>query len=111
MDFKHVQITTTVPMESTDAVRKALGKAGAGIWGEYSFCSFSVSGKGRFKPSGNANPYIGEANKLEVVEEEQISVNCDIKVAKQVIAALRAAHPYEEPLIDIVPLIDEVDLP
>lgn len=110
MDFKRVQITTTVPLEHTDAIREALGKAGAGILGDYSFCSFSIRGKGRFKPSEDADPHIGEAGKLEVVEEEQISVNCDRSEAKQVIAALRAAHPYEEPLIDIVPLIDEGDL-
>jgi hypothetical protein len=110
MDFKRVQITTTVPLENTDAIREALGNAGAGILGDYSFCSFSINGKGRFKPSEAADPHIGEANKLEVVEEEQISVNCDLKKAKQIIAVLRAAHPYEEPLIDIVPLIDEEDL-
>jgi len=110
MDFKRVQITTTVPLENADAIRDALGKAGAGILGDYSFCSFSINGKGRFKPSAHADPHIGEANKLEVVDEEQISVNCDLKEAKQVVAALRAAHPYEEPLIDIIPLIDEADL-
>ena len=110
MDFTRVQITTTVPLENTDAVREALGKAGAGTLGDYSFCSFSIRGEGRFKPSEDANPHIGQAGELEVVEEEQISVNCDRKAAKQVIAALRAAHPYEEPLIDIVPLIDEGDL-
>jgi len=110
MDFKRVKITTTVPLENADALREALGKAGAGILGDYSFCSFTVIGTGRFKPSEAANPHIGEANKLETVEEEQISVNCDRAAAKQVVAALRAAHPYEEPLIDIVPLIDEEDL-
>jgi len=62
-------------------------------------------------PSENANPHIGEVDKLEVVEEEQISVNCDLKDAKRIITALRVAHPYEEPLIDVVPLINEVDLP
>lgn len=111
MNFKRVQITTTVPLKDTDAIREALGKAGAGVLGDYSFCSFSINGRGRFKPSENADPHIGEANKLEVVEEEQISVNCDLAEAKQIIATLRAAHPYEEPLIDIVPLIDEVALP
>lgn len=110
MEFKRVQITTTVPLKNADAIREALGEVGAGRLGDYSFCSFSIRGKGRFKPSENADPHIGEANKLEVVEEEQISVNCDRRDAKRVVAALRAAHPYEEPLIDIVPLINEEDL-
>lgn len=107
MDFKRVKISTTVPVENADQLRQALGKAGAGKIGEYSFCSFSVRGKGRFMPSEDANPHIGEANKLEVVEEEQVEVVCDRTIAKQVIAALKAAHPYEEVIIDITPLIDE----
>jgi hypothetical protein len=110
MDFKRVQITTSVPLENADAMREALGEAGAGILGDYSFCSFSLKGKGRFKPSENANPHIGEADKLEVVEEEKVSVNCDIKEARRIVNVLRKTHPYEEPLIDIVPLINEEDL-
>lgn len=107
MDFKRVKISTTVPLENADQLRDALGSAGAGRVGDYSFCSFSVAGKGRFKPNENANPHIGEANKLEVVKEEQIEVVCDRTYAKQVIAALKKAHPYEEVIIEITPLIDE----
>jgi hypothetical protein len=65
MNFKRVKITTRIPIENADAIREALGKAGAGQLGDYSFCSFSITGKGRFKPPENANPHIGEANKLE----------------------------------------------
>lgn len=106
MDFKRVKISTTVPLENADELRDALGKAGAGKVGEYSYCSFSVTGNGRFKPSENANPHVGQANKLEVVEEEQIEVVCDRSAAKQVITALKAAHPYEEVIIEITPLIE-----
>lgn len=107
MDFKRVKISTTVPLENADQLRQALGEAGAGNIGEYSFCSFTVTGKGRFMPSEQANPHIGEANQLETVEEEQIEVVCDRIIAKQVITALKSAHPYEEVIVDITPLIDE----
>lgn len=110
MNFSRVKIITTAPLDEADQIRQALGEAGAGKIGEYSFCSFSIIGKGRFKPSENAHPHIGEANKLEIVEEEQIEVICDRASAKQVVAALRKAHPYEEPVIDIVPLLDEEQL-
>lgn len=61
-------------------------------------------------PTDGADPHIGEANKLSVVDEEQIEVICERAAAKRVIAALRQAHPYEEPVIDILPLIDESEL-
>jgi hypothetical protein len=60
MNFKHVKITTTIPPKDADTLRETLGKAGAGLLGEYSFCSFSVLGKGRFKASENADPHIGK---------------------------------------------------
>ena len=62
---------------------------------------------GTFKPTDEANPYIGEKNNLEFVEEERLEVVCDVKLVKKVISKLREVHPYEEPAIDIVPLIDE----
>lgn len=110
MNFKRVKITTTVPSENADALREALGKAGAGVIGEYSFCSFSVVGKGRFKAGDNSNPHIGKPGEFEVVEEEQVEVTCDQDKAKQVIAALRQSHPYEEPIIEITPLLTEEEL-
>ncbi len=110
MSFRRIKITTTVPLENADAVRDALGKAGAGIIGNYSFCSFSTIGKGRFIPNDQANPHVGAANRLETVEEEQIEVTCNRDDAKQVIVALKAAHPYEEVIVEITPLINEEDL-
>lgn len=110
MNFKRVKIITTIPSEYADKIREALGKAGAGIRGEYSFCSFTMLGVGCFKPSDKANPLIGERGKMEQVEEERIEVICDYSNVKSAIAALRKAHPYEEPAIDIMPLLDEEDL-
>lgn len=107
MDFEQVKISTTVPVENADKVREALGKAGAGTVGKYSFCSFSSRGVGRFKPSASADPHIGEAGKLEAVEEERIEVICPRTVAPKAIAALKATHPYEEVILEITPLIGE----
>ena len=46
-------------------------------------------------------------NKLEFVEEEKLEARCDINIVKKVLKRLREVHPYEEPAIDIIPLIDE----
>lgn len=105
-----VKIVTFVPIESADKVRQALGSAGAGNIGEYSCCSFSVTGKGRFTPSENANPAIGSANNQEIVAEERIEVICNKDKAKEVISAMRTAHPYDEVAFDIYPLISEEEL-
>jgi len=110
MHFTRVKIITTVPSENAEALRAALGRAGAGNVGNYRYCSFSSMGKGRFMPTDQANPYIGEANELEVVDEERIEVICERAKAKEIVAALRKAHPYEEPIVDIMPLLDEGDL-
>ena len=102
-----VKIFVTVPKDNLEDVRTAMCNAGAGIIGNYSFCSTSTKTVGTFMPNDNANPYIGDKNKLEFVEEEKLEVICDIEKVKKVIQELRKAHPYEEPAIDIVPLIDE----
>ena len=109
-DVKKVKIIVTVPIENSEEVRNAICDEGAGIIGNYTYCTINTKCIGTFKPSDSANPYIGEKNKLEFVEEEKIEVRCDINIVKKVLKRLREVHPYEEPAIDIVPLIDEEDL-
>ena len=108
-NIKKVKIFVTVPEENLDEVRNAMCNAGAGIIGNYSFCSTSTKSIGTFLPNEGAKPYIGENNKLEFVKEEKLEVICDVDKVKEVIQALRKVHPYEEPAIDIVPLLDEKD--
>lgn len=105
-----VKIVTFVPVEDADKVREALGNAGAGQIGEYSSCSYSVLGKGRFIPSDNTNPHIGQSGVAEVVEEERIEVECHRSNAKAIIQAMKSAHPYEEVAFDIYPLFEESEL-
>lgn len=106
-NVNRVQIFVTVPIDNVENVRKAVCEAGAGIIGEYSYCTSSTRVTGTFIPSENANPYIGELNKLEYVDEEKLEFVCDVDKVKKVIEQLRVNHPYEEPAIDIIPLIDE----
>ena len=67
-EFKRVKIFVTIPKENFNDVRNAVCDAGAGVIGNYTCCTFSVSGNGTFVPNENANPYIGTNNNLEVVE-------------------------------------------
>ena len=107
ININRVKIIVTIPVENIDEVRNTICEAGAGIIGNYTYCSTSTKSIGTFKPNNDANPYIGESNKLEFVEEDKLEVVCDVKDVKKVISKLREVHPYEEPAIDIVPLIDE----
>ena len=107
MQTQNVKIVVFVPLTHCDIVRKAIGEADGGIIGNYSYCSFSSKGIGRFKPNNKANPYIGKLNSLEEVKEEKIEFICPIKTAKKVINAIKKVHPYEEIALDIYPLLDE----
>lgn len=91
-------------MSHADKVREAIGDAGGGKLGNYSFCSFSMKGTGRFKPNEGAKPHIGDVGKLEQVEEEKIEITCDTRVIGNVIAAIKKVHPYEEIVMDVWPL-------
>lgn len=98
------KIVVFVPLSHVDQVREAIGSAGGGKIGKYSFCSFSTKGIGRFKPEVGARPTIGEIGKLEQVEEERIEVVCDAQVVGNIIAAIKRVHPYEEVAYDLYPL-------
>lgn len=107
IDINNVKIIVTIPVDNVENVRKVICGAGAGIIGNYTYCSITTKCIGTFKPTENANPYIGKKNKLEFVEEEKLEVRCNINKVKDIISKIREVHPYEEPAIDIVPLIDE----
>ena len=106
-NINKVKIFVTIPVQNVETVRNAVCNAGAGIIGEYECYTSSTKSIGTFKPNDKANPYIGEKNKLEFVEEEKLEFVCDVNKVTNVITELRKVHPYEEPAIDIIPLIDE----
>lgn len=100
-----VKLVVFVPETHADAVRDALGKAGAGKIGNYSYNSFSTKGIGRFRPEKGANPAIGKIGKLEEVQEERIEVACEKNQVNTIIKAIKKAHPYEEVVVDIYPML------
>jgi hypothetical protein len=101
---KNVKIVIFVPETHTDIVREAMGKAGAGKIGNYTHCTFSTKGIGRFKPEQGANPYIGEVGTLEEVVEERIETVCEREKLDAVIDAIKSVHPYDEIAYDVYSL-------
>jgi hypothetical protein len=101
-----VKIVVTVPENDADQLRQAIGKAEGGTIGSYIHCSFSIKGVGRFLPTEGARPAIGSVGSPEQVEEERIEVTCHKDAIGKVVDAIRTHHPYEEPVIDVYPLLD-----
>lgn len=109
---KFVKIVVYTPLSHAGKVRRVFAEAGCGYIGKYDFCSFSVKGVGRFRPLKGARPFIGKAllggtaaGKIEKVVEERIETICPKTKLKKTLAALKKAHPYEEPVIDIYPML------
>ena len=95
------KLVVYVPLTHADAVRQAMGQAGAGVLGNYAHCSFSSRGVGRFLPLAGANPHFGAVGQAEEVEEERIEVTVAGSLLSAVLAAMQAAHPYDEIAYDV----------
>jgi len=93
-----------VPPEHAEAVRAAVFDAGAGRIGDYSHCSWSVTGRGQFLPLDGASPVIGTVGSVEHLDEDRVEVVAPSQLRGQVRAAMLAAHPYEEPAFDVLTL-------
>lgn len=92
------------PPGSAGAVQDAMFAAGAGHIGDYSRCSWTVTGRGQFLPGSAASPTIGGRGTLEQVEEDRLEVLAPATRRSLLVAALRAAHSYEEPAFDVYSL-------
>lgn len=97
----NVKIVVYVPVNDAQMIRDVMHEHGAGNIGDYSHCSFSSCGIGRFTPGKSSDPTIGEVGKPEEVEEERIEVLCPKDRLQAVIEAMKHAHPYEEVAYDV----------
>ncbi len=90
------QLTVFVPNDHAEVVKEALFEAGAGNIGFYDECSFTIKGKGTFRPNEGSNPFSGSQNVRENADESMISVIFEAYKEKAVTSAMIKAHPYEE---------------
>ena len=100
-----VKLAVFTPPADTGAVLAAAFAAGAGTIGEYAECSFRVSGTGTFRPSGAAEPAVGERERRNEVGEERLEVVVPRAALGEVVRAVVAAHPYEEVAFDVFPTV------
>lgn len=90
-----------VPVQDAEAVKEAVFATGAGRIGDYEACCFQTLGSGQFRPLAGANPHIGTVGDLARVEELKVELVCEDALIQAAVAALKLAHPYEEPAYDV----------
>jgi len=96
------KLTVYIPASHLESVKEALFAAGAGRYAAYDRCCWQVLGQGQFRPLTGSHPFIGKTGAEEQVPEYRVEMMCAEGSVRAVTAALRSAHPYEEPAFDFV---------
>ena len=95
--MKYRRIDVYVPESHAEAVKNAMFAAGAGTIGNYDCCCFQTVGRGQFRPLDGSSPFLGSNGRVEHVTEWKLEMIFPEEKLREVIAALRRAHPYETP--------------
>lgn len=95
-----------VPEDHKESVKAAVFETGAGKIGDYDCCCWEIRGTGQFRPLDGANPFIGEQGKVETVSEFRVELVVADDLIRAAVAAMKRAHPYEEPAYDVWKLED-----
>jgi dinuclear metal center YbgI/SA1388 family protein len=98
------KVVVFVPEEDTSRIREVMAEAGAGEIGAYHECSFTAKGTGTFRPAAGAQPFIGKPGDFSAVAENRLEMIVPRSELSGVLRAIAAAHPYEEPAVDVYPL-------
>lgn len=104
-ESEQVKIVTFVPAKDLERVRDGMATAGAGRIGEYELCSFITTGTGTFRGKEGTSPAVGEAGRLESVDEIRLEMVCSQRALALAIETLKQFHPYEEPALDVYQLL------
>lgn len=101
---RNYKLVVFVPAAEAADLRAALARAGAGVIGAYDHCSFELDGRGTFRGNDGSNPTIGRRGVLEAVRETRLEMVAPRARIGEIVRALYAAHSYEEPAFDLLPL-------
>ena len=107
-NFTDVKLEIFVPEEYAFKLRDELAKVGVGRLGNYDHCVAMVPIRGFFRPLPESNPFEGEQGKISEVAEYKVEVNCRRELVDEAIRVVRSVHPYEEPLVNVIPLANHL---
>ncbi len=100
------RLTFYVPPEQLMLVKVAVFKSGAGRLGQYDCCCWQTKGEGQYRPLEGSKPAIGEHGQVETLSEYKVELLCTEENIHAAVAALKSAHPYEEPAYEVYRLED-----
>ena len=107
-NFTDVKLEIFVPQDHAMKLADALSEIGVGVIGNYDHCVALTAVRGFFRPMEGANPFEGIVGQISEVAEYKMEVNCKRELVKQAIKTIRSVHPYEEPLINVIPLANHL---
>lgn len=103
-----VKIEVFIPEAYLDALDETLFQAGAGKIGDYDHCKSITRVEGTWRPLEQANPFMGKIDQISHASEVKVEVNCAWEAVSSVLQAIRKMHPYEEPVINVLPLLNHL---
>ena len=106
MNYTKVKFEIFIPSSHIDKLRDALNNTGALIVGKYDNCISTTEVNGYFRPLEGSNPYLGKENDLCIEKEIKMEFRCHKDLAIEVINVIKSIHPYEEPVYNIIPIIN-----
>jgi len=107
-DFTDVKLEIFTPQEYALKIRDELARIGVGVIGNYDHCVAFYPIQGYYRPLPGAEPFEGEVGKISETVEYKVEVNCRRELVNEAIRTIRSVHPYEEPLINVVPLANHL---
>jgi hypothetical protein len=107
-NFTDVKLEIFVPQEHALKIRDELAKIGVGRIGNYDHCMAMYPVQGSFRPLAGATPFEGKVGEISEGTEYKMEINCRLELVNEAIKVIKSVHPYEEPLINIIPLANHL---
>ena len=105
MNFKYCKLEIFIPETHFEALQRALQEVDAGHFGKYDSCLSVTPVTGYWRPLDGADPFIGQIGQISKEAEWKVEVTILTEQLERTLAAVRAVHPYEEPVINVIPLL------
>lgn len=108
MNFSKVKLEVYLPRETVEPLRDALTEIGACQVGKYDNVVSFFNIQGCWRPLPGSNPFEGECGVLHTGTECKLELRCPFEKVGEAVAVIRKIHPYEEPVINVVPLLNDL---